>query len=102
MEMILNNRTLRAEEALSFGLINAVYDVEDYLEKSISLAQEMANRAPLAIKAAKRAINQVFEQNLSDGLNHERDLFFDLFSSQDQKEGMRAFLEKRKPNWTGR
>ncbi len=61
MEMILNNRTLRAEEALAFGLINAVYEVEDYLEKSITLAQEVADRAPLAIKAAKQAINQVDE-----------------------------------------
>lgn len=102
MEMILNNRTLRAEEALSFGIINAVYDVDEYLEKSISLAQEIAARAPLAVKAAKEAINQAYELHLAQGLQKERDLFFELFSSQDQKEGMKAFLEKRKPVWTGR
>ena len=101
MEMILNNRTLKAEEALSMGLINAVYPVEDFLEKGLSLAQEIASRAPLAIQATKRAINQVDELSLSDGLNEERDLFFNLFSTQDQKEGMSAFLEKRKPDWTG-
>jgi enoyl-CoA hydratase len=101
MEMILNNRTLKAEEALSMGLINAVYPVEDYLEKVLSLAQEIASRAPLAIQAAKRAINQVDELALTDGLNEERDLFFNLFSTQDQKEGMSAFLEKRNPYWTG-
>jgi enoyl-CoA hydratase len=101
MEMILNNRTLKAEEALSMGLINAVYPVEDYLEKVLSLAQEIASRAPLAIQAAKRAINQVDELALTDGLNEERDLFFNLFSTQDQKEGMSAFLEKRNPDWTG-
>ena len=101
MEMILNNRTLKAEEALSMGLINAVYPVEDFLEKGLSLAQEIASRAPVAIKAAKRAINQVDELALTDGLNEERDLFFNLFSTQDQKEGMSAFLEKRKPDWTG-
>ena len=101
MEMILNNRTLKAEEALSMGLINAVYPVEDYLEKGLSLAQEIASKAPLAIQAAKRAINQVDELALTDGLNEERDLFFNLFSTQDQKEGMGAFLEKRKPDWTG-
>lgn len=100
MEMILNNRTIKAEEALSMGLINAVYPVEDYLEKSLSLAQEIASRAPLAVQAAKRAINQVDELALTDGLNEERDLFFNLFSTQDQKEGMSAFLEKRKPDWT--
>jgi len=101
MEMILNNRTLKAEEALSMGLINAVYPVEDYLEKGLSLAQEIASKAPLAIQAAKQAINQVDELALTDGLNEERDLFFNLFSTQDQKEGMSAFLEKRKPAWTG-
>ena len=101
MEMILNNRTLKAEEALSMGLINAIYPVEDYLEKCLSLAQEIASRAPVAIQAAKRAINQVDELALTDGLNEERDLFFNLFSTQDQKEGMSAFLEKRKPDWTG-
>ena len=101
MEMILNNRTLKADEALSMGLINAVYSVEDYLEKCISLAQEISSRAPLAIQAAKRAINQVDELSLTHGLNEERNLFFNLFSTQDQKEGMSAFLEKRKPDWTG-
>ena len=101
MEMILNNRTLKAEEALSMGLINAVYSVEEYLEKVLSLAQEIASRAPLAIQAAKRAINQVDELALTDGLNEERDTFFNLFSTKDQKEGMSAFLEKRKPDWTG-
>lgn len=101
MEMILNNRTLKAEEALSLGLINAVYPVEEFLEKSISLAQDIAARAPLAIQAAKRAINQAYELNLTKGLDEERDLFFDLFSTQDQKEGMKAFLEKRKPSWKG-
>ena len=91
MEMILNNRTLKAEEALSMGLINAVYSVEEYLEKVLSLAQEIASRAPLAIQAAKRAINQVDELALTDGLNEERDTFFNLFSTEDQKEGMSAF-----------
>ena len=101
MEMILNNRTLKAEEALALGLINAVFPQEEFLEKSISMAQDIAARAPLAIQAAKRAINQAYELNLSKGLDEERNLFYDLFSTQDQKEGMRAFLEKRKPSWTG-
>jgi len=101
MEMILNNRTIKADEALSRGLINAVYPLDSYLERSLDLAQEIAIRAPLAIQAAKKAINQVYESNLTDGLNTERDLFYALFSSQDQKEGMNAFLEKRQPSWTG-
>lgn len=101
MEMILNNRTLKSEEALALGLINAVYSPDEYLEKSLDLAHELASRAPLAIQSAKQAINQVYELSLSNGLNEERDLFFDLFSTKDQKEGMSAFLEKRKPTWKG-
>ena len=101
MEMILNNRTLKAEEALNLGLINAVYPVDEYLDKALSLADAIGERAPLAIKAAKKAISQVFESSLEDGLLIERDIFFDLFGTHDQKEGMKAFLDKRKPNWTG-
>ena len=101
MEMILNNRTLRAEEALAFGLINHVYPLEEYLDRTLALAKEIADRAPLAIQAAKQAINTVFEQNLQEGLITERELFYDLFSTKDQQEGMTAFLEKRKARWMG-
>jgi enoyl-CoA hydratase len=101
MEMILNNRTLKADEALDLGLINAVYPVDEYLEKALELAQSIGERAPLAIKAAKQAINQVFETSLEKGLLIEREIFFDLFGTQDQKEGMKAFLEKRKADWSG-
>ena len=101
MEMILNNRTLSAEEAYSFNLINNVYPVEDYLTQAISLAQEIAERAPLAVKSAKKMINHSFDVSLTKGLEDEREAFFNLFSSQDQKEGMKAFLGKRKPSWKG-
>ncbi len=101
MEMILNNRILKADEALARGLINAVYPVEDYLAKALSLAQEIASRAPVAIQSAKQAINLVDELSLSEGLFEERDLFYNLFSTHDQKEGMDAFLEKRNPEWKG-
>jgi enoyl-CoA hydratase len=101
MEMILNNRTLSAEEAFSLNLINKVYPVEDYLTHSISLAQEIAERAPLAVKAAKEMINHSFEVSLEVGLGDERETFFNLFSSQDQEEGMKSFLDKRTPSWKG-
>ena len=101
MEMILNNRTLTAEEALGFGLINAVHSIEDYLEKTLTLAQEIAHRAPLAVQAAKLAIDQSFQGTLSDGLDAERELFYSLFNTKDQREGMTAFLEKRKASWSG-
>lgn len=101
MEMILNNRTLTAQEALQFGLVNKVVPVESTLDEAIKLAAQIAARAPWAIRLAKEAINLAQETPLSEGLLHERRAFYLLFATQDQKEGMRAFLEKRPPEWTG-
>jgi len=101
MEMVLNNRTLSAAEALQFGLVNRVVPAERFLEESLVLAAELAGRAPLAVAAAKQAINNAFESPLSAGLAGERELFYALFDTSDQKEGMRAFIEKRKAAWRG-
>jgi len=101
MEMVLNGRTLTAEEARQFGLVNRVVPVERYLDEAMQLAGEIAARAPLAIRLGKEAVNQAFESFLGDGLADERRLFYLLFASQDQKEGMQAFVEKRKPSWKG-
>ena len=101
MEIILNNRVLSAQEALGFGLVNRVVPPERFLEEALSLATEIASRAPLAVRAAKQAINQSYELPLADGLHEERQAFYNLFASHDQKEGMAAFLEKRKPEWKG-
>ncbi len=102
MEMVLNNRTLSAEEALQLGLVNRVLPVERTLDEAIALAAEIASRAPLAVRLAKEAVNQAFEGPLAEGLADERRLFQMLFASDDQKEGMRAFLEKRKAEWKGK
>jgi len=101
MEMVLNGRTLTAEEARQFGLVNRVVPVERYLDEAMQLAGEIAARAPLAIRLGKEAVNQAFESFLGDGLADERRLFYLLFASQDQKEGMQAFVEKRKASWKG-
>jgi enoyl-CoA hydratase len=101
MEMILNNRTLTAQEAYQFGLVNRVVPTETYLDEALKLAEEIASRAPLAVRAAKKMINQVYEESLSEGLAEEKQEFYHLFSSDDQKEGMQAFIEKRKPEWKG-
>lgn len=101
MEMILNNRTLTAAEALQLGLVNKVFPVENYLDEAIKLAQEIAARPPLAVRLAKEAVNFAFNSTLTDGLAEERRAFYFLFSTQDQKEGMNAFIEKRKPEWRG-
>ncbi len=102
MEMILNNRTLTAQEAQQYGLVNRVVPIGDYLNVAILLADEIASRAPLAVRAAKRLINHSYDSLLQDGLAEEKRTFYDLFDTADQKEGMQAFIEKRKPNWTGK
>jgi len=101
MEMVLNNRHLTAEEALHYGLVNKVVPVEEFLDAAINLASQIANRAPLAVQAGKAMVNQSFETHLQQGLAEERQAFYDLFATEDQKEGMQAFLEKRDPNWKG-
>jgi enoyl-CoA hydratase len=102
MEMVLNNRTLSAEEALRFGLVNKVVPVEHYLEEALNLASEIASRSPLAVRLGKEAVNKAFDTFLRDGLADERRAFYFLFSTADQKEGMAAFIEKRKPEWMGK
>lgn len=102
MEMVLNNRTLTAAEAQQFGLVNRVAPVERYLDVALALAAEIASRAPLAIRLAKEAVNHAFETSLADGLANERRLFYMLFATEDQKEGMQAFSEKRKALWKGK
>ena len=101
MEMVLNNRNLSADEALRYGLVNRVAPVELYLENAIQLANEIAERAPLAIRFGKEAVNNAFESFLADGIADERRSFYFLFSTEDQKEGMQAFEEKRPAEWKG-
>jgi enoyl-CoA hydratase len=102
MEMVLNNRTLSADQALAYGLVNAVWPVDAYLAKALELAAEIAARAPLAIQLGKIAVNQAFETTLSQGLEIERQAFNFLFATEDQKEGMAAFIAKRKAVWQGK
>ena len=101
MEMVLNNRMLTAEDALNYGLVNRVVPVERCLDEALELAAEVAARAPLAVRLGKEAVNQAFEAFLSDGLADERRAFYFLFATEDQKEGMQAFINKRKPKWKG-
>ena len=102
MEIVLNGRLLTAQEATHFGLVNRVVPVEDYLEFALELANGIAARAPIAVQLAKQAVNNVFETHLGAGLLDERRLFQLLFGTEDKKEGMAAFIEKRRPDWRGR
>jgi enoyl-CoA hydratase len=102
MELILTGRFMSAEEARFYGLVNKVVPVEMYLEEAVTLAKEIASMSPVAVQLAKEAINRSFETHLDEGLAFERKNFYLTFASADQKEGMQAFIEKRKPDFTGR
>jgi enoyl-CoA hydratase len=102
MELILTGRFLSAEEALFYGLVNKVVPVEMYLHEALQLAKEIAQMSPIAVQLAKEAINRSFETQLDEGLAFERKNFYLSFASEDQKEGMKAFMEKRKPEYKGK
>ncbi|MGZ3585707.1 MAG: enoyl-CoA hydratase-related protein [Candidatus Limnocylindrales bacterium] len=102
MELILTGRTISAHEAEARGLVSRVVAREETVPEALALAAEIAALPPLAVRAAKEAVNRAFELSLEAGLEFERRNFFLLFASEDQKEGMRAFLEKRAPDWKGR
>jgi enoyl-CoA hydratase len=102
MELILTGRNLPAREAEAHGLVTRLVAREETLGAALDLARDVASMPPLAVMAAKEAVNRAFELSLEAGLEFERRNFFLLFSSEDQKEGMRAFVEKRKPDWEGR
>lgn len=99
MEMVLNDRRLTAAEALQYGLVNRVVPTERYLDEAIQLAAAIAERAPIAVRLGKEAVNKAFETTLAEGVYLERRLFTMLFGTEDQKEGMAAFIEKRPAKW---
>ncbi len=102
MEVVLAGRLLTAEEALAHGLVNRVTPADETLPAAVELARKVASRAPLAVRMAKSAILEAQDAPLERGLAFERHSFYLLFGTQDQKEGVRAFLDKREPRWTGR
>ena len=102
MELILTGAQLPAAEAAAHGLVSRVVAREQTLPTALELAAEIAAMPPLAVMAAKEAVNRAYELSLEAGLEFERRNFFLLFATEDQKEGMAAFIEKRKPRWKGR
>jgi enoyl-CoA hydratase len=102
MEMVLTGRFITAEEALQAGLINRIVPVDLYLQEAIKLAVEVAALSPLAVKMAKESVLKAFDSSLEEGLHFERKNFYLLFASEDQKEGMQAFIEKRTPIFKGK
>lgn len=102
MEMVLTGKFISAEEAERFGLVNKVVPVEMYMEAAMDLANQIAAQSPVATQLAKESVNRSYETHLDEGLHFERKNFYLLFASEDQKEGMAAFVEKRKPEFKGK
>jgi enoyl-CoA hydratase len=102
MEMVLTGEFISAEEALRIGLINKIVPVELYLSEAVKLAESIAEKSPLAVQLAKESVLKAFEQPLQEALYFERKNFYMLFASEDQKEGMNAFVEKRKADFKGK
>ncbi|MFN8309068.1 MAG: enoyl-CoA hydratase-related protein [Chitinophagales bacterium] len=102
MEMVLTGKFISAEEACQYGLVNRVVPVEVLLQEAFKIAKVIAQKSPVAVKLAKEAVNKAFESSLDEGLFFERKNFYLTFASEDQKEGMTAFIEKRTANFTGK
>jgi enoyl-CoA hydratase len=101
-ELILTGRTIDAAEAERIGLVSRVVPAAETFDAALEVASKIAAMPPLAVRAAKAAIGRAHEVGLTDGLAFEQRTFYDLFATEDQKEGMRAFIEKRAPSFRGR
>jgi enoyl-CoA hydratase len=101
MLAVLTGEPMDAYEAERSGLVAKVVPTETLLQETFEIAKLIANRAPVAVKLAKEAVNMAFESSLRDGMEYERRNFYLTFSSKDQKEGMQAFMEKREPKYEG-
>lgn len=102
MEMALTGKFITAERAYQLGLVNKVVPVELYLDEAIKMAREIAQLSPIAVRLAKEAVLKAYETPLSEGLEFERKNFYLLFATEDQKEGMAAFVEKRLADFKGK
>ena len=102
MEMILSGKMITASKAEQYGLVNAIYKSEELKEKTIELAKTISSKSQFAVKKAKVSVKATSEMNLQDGLSYEQERFVECFNSHDGKEGINAFIEKRKPNFKGK
>ena len=102
MELILSGEIINADNALTIGLVNHVVPADQLEAKTMELANRIAEKSPVALRLAKEAVKLASRSNLDEGLRREVDLFALVFSSEDKDEGVKAFLEKRKPEFKGR
>ena len=99
MDMILTGRTMDADEAERSGLVSRVYPLSDLLSETLKISEEIAGFSGPAVAMAKESVNRAAETGLAEGVLFERRLFYSTFALEDRGEGMRAFMEKRKPNF---
>ena len=99
MEMNLTGKPIDAQDALRMGLVSKVFPADKLLDEAIKTADVIASQSKLIVKMCKQATNAAFETPLKEGLATEKRLFHATFATQDRKEGMTAFVEKRKPDW---
>jgi len=102
MDMCLTGRTLDAQEALSYGLVSRVVPLDRLLDEALTAAAQIASYSGMAVRLNKEAVNRAYETTLAEGVQFERRLLHASFGSEDQKEGMQAFVQKRKPLWRHR
>ena len=102
MDMVLTGRTIDAVEAERCGLVSRVVPLASLMDEALAVADKLATLPPLALMAAKALVQAAFETPLAQGIKQERQAFHAMFALEDQKEGMAAFLEKRKPAFKGR
>lgn len=102
MDLILTGRTMDAEEAERSGLVSRVLPTENFQEEVAKVAAKVAGMSQVATAAASKMVDAAYETTLKQGLATERDTFWALFATEDQKEGMAAFVDKRKPEWKNR
>jgi len=100
MEIVLSGRNFSAQDAEQWGLVSKIFPPDKVLEEAIKFGKEIASLSQPVVQAAKESINTAFELSLKEGCHFERRLFHSLFASNDKKEGMTAFIEKRDPKWT--
>ena len=99
MDMLLTGRFMDAEEAERVGLVSRVVPEKMLMEVTLEVAVKIAEKSQISVKSAKEAVNRSFETTLAEGLLFERRVFHSMFATEDQKEGMSAFLEKRDPQF---
>lgn len=102
MEMLLTGEPISADEALAWGLVNKVVPVGAHFREALKLAKKIAAQPPVAVRLIKKSVLKAIDNPLDEGMEYERNCFYLLFATEDKAEGMRAFVEKRKPHFTGR